>query len=156
MQNAYITMFMRHEFEIELGQVPPELVLRALYDDVRFYDGIEFEFPLNYAIPAQSCVIVARNLNAFIHCYGSSHPSIGDCAPSQLSNGGERLELSYAGTPILELTYGDSAPWPTEADGAGRSLVLIDPSSLPDPSVFANWRASHDIGGTPGVFNFAV
>ena len=43
MQNNYITVFMRHEFEIEPGAVPSELVLRALYDDglIVWINGVE-------------------------------------------------------------------------------------------------------------------
>lgn len=45
--------------------------------------------------------------------------------------------------------YDNSAPWPAEADGLGRSLVRIDPDGYGnDP---ANWAPSLLVGGSPGV-----
>ncbi len=43
MQNGYKTAFLRHEFTIAAGQVPPNITLRALYDDglVVWINGVE-------------------------------------------------------------------------------------------------------------------
>jgi hypothetical protein len=52
--------------------------------------------------------------------------------------------------PLQSLRYHDSAPWPSEADGGGYSLVLISPRSAPDHQLPQNWRASINPGGAPG------
>lgn len=58
-----------------------------------------------------------------------------------LSNGGELITLRNFSNAILDqITYVDAAPWPTQPDGTGPSLEIIDP--LTDNSVAANWRAS--------------
>ncbi|HMJ77244.1 MAG TPA: DUF4214 domain-containing protein, partial [Iamia sp.] len=70
-----------------------------------------------------------------------------------LSNGGETISLSDdgEGDDVLDtVTYADSSPWPTSADGGGPSLELIDP--LGDNDVPAAWAAS-DPGPTPGAQN---
>ena len=68
--------------------------------------------------------------------------------------------LGPAGELLQQFTYSDDAPWPTAADGGGRSLEYIGPwdQDAADPSVGAgdpyddssNWRASLTIGGSPG------
>ncbi|MCA9198083.1 MAG: DUF4347 domain-containing protein [Planctomycetales bacterium] len=69
-----------------------------------------------------------------------------------LSGGGEAITLFDAnGNIIDEVTYDDAAPWPTEPDGNGFSLALLDPAL--DNSVASNWAASSFINGTPGRLN---
>jgi hypothetical protein len=69
-----------------------------------------------------------------------------------LSNSGERITLSApGGATIDDVTYSDTAPWPTCADGLGRSLVLIAPQTRPDPNDPFNWRPSTANGGNPGT-----
>lgn len=70
-----------------------------------------------------------------------------------LSNGGERLTLMAAdgSTVIRSFAWGDIAPWPVGADGAGPSLVLIAPMTNPDHSLPENWRSSMAPGGNPGT-----
>ena len=71
-----------------------------------------------------------------------------------LSGGGELITLSdAAGNLIDSVEYDDVAPWPTEPDGNGFTLALIDPTL--DNSVAANWSPSNQINGTPGLPNDA-
>ena len=48
------------------------------------------------------------------------------------------------------LSYDDSAPWPVEPDGTGRTLALRDPIS--DNSLPEKWTYSNNYG-TPGAVN---
>jgi len=73
----------------------------------------------------------------------------------RLANEGEAIELidSWSGT-IAAFEYRDDADWPQLADGAGHSLVPLA-SALPQQPTGslndgANWRASTEIGGSPG------
>ena len=67
-----------------------------------------------------------------------------------LDNGGEKIVIQAADdTEIAALRYEDAAPWPVEADGSGRSLVLAAFETNPDPNKPANWRASLKSQGSP-------
>ncbi len=70
-----------------------------------------------------------------------------------LNNGGDAVRLWNADGYLVDIVnYDDQAPWPTEPDGNGPTLSLVDPdddNSLPD-----SWLASDQDGGTPGAINF--
>jgi len=83
--------------------------------------------------------------------YGAGVPVAGQFS-GQLSNSGELLRVLAAnGDVIASVTYGDSAPWPSAADGDGPSLTLIHPAAGVDYSAPENWRASMNAGGSPGT-----
>ena len=66
-----------------------------------------------------------------------------------LNNSGDTLRLFRPnGTVALSIAYDDLAPWPTAADGGGSTLQLINLQS--DPTLPASWKASTEVGGTPG------
>ncbi len=70
-----------------------------------------------------------------------------------LGNGGDAVRLYNADGFLVDIVnYDDSSPWPTEPDGDGPSLALIDPDL--DNSLAASWAASDQDGGTPGAINF--
>ena len=70
-----------------------------------------------------------------------------------LSNGGETVTLKDTFNQTVDtVSYDDVAPWPTEPDGSGPSLALLDPAL--DNSAAANWAKSREDGGTPGAVNF--
>ena len=130
-----------------------QIDLRGAY----FSDGIEFIFPQvstpTTLLAPGARVILCENIGAFRLRYG---PALDAQTAGQFtgafSNGGERITLrAVDGTVILNFSYSDAAPWPTDADGGGRSLVLMQPNSLPAPGVAANWRASVAPGGSPGT-----
>jgi PKD repeat protein/Leucine-rich repeat (LRR) protein len=54
-------------------------------------------------------------------------------------------------TLIDSVSYSDTAPWPTAADGTGPSLELINPTF--DNTLATSWAASAAAGGTPGTQN---
>jgi len=54
------------------------------------------------------------------------------------------------GNVIDSFRYNDLAPWPTDADGNGPSIVRNDPASDLDPSLAANWTTGL-VDGTPGT-----
>ena len=115
-----------------------------------FSDGIEFTFPENTVLPAGDFLVVAVNAVAFEAFYGFA-PDF-QWTSGALSNSGERLAISNATGHIVDsLTYSDKAAWPTEPDGDGPSLELLDPNL--DNSNPANWVASWKMGGTPKAPN---
>ena len=135
---------------IELTNISPTTTLDL--SGVKFVSGIEFDFTGSAvtSLAPGARVLVVADLAAFEAVHGPGHPVAGIFAnTSRLNNDGEtiKLEDSLNGT-IKEFTYNDVAPWPTDAD-AGYSLVLIDPSSNPDPDIASSWRSSTLPTGNP-------
>ena len=70
-----------------------------------------------------------------------------------LNNGGDVVRIWNADGILVDIVeYDDRDPWPTEPDGDGPSLSLVDPDT--DNSLAENWDASLQDGGTPGEINF--
>jgi hypothetical protein len=126
---------------------------------VSFADGIVFDFnssTITHIEPGQF-VLVVSNIAAFESRYGLALSSIiaGEYSGS-FSNGGERVALvDYWDGTITDFEYDDEGSWPALADGQGHSLVPLDSAlveqsdgSLSDAS---SWRASTNIGGSPGM-----
>jgi hypothetical protein len=123
--------------------------------NMKFTQGVTFTFSDPEILQPGEKKIVVRNRAAFLARYGAAmDPEIaGEFQNGTgLSNGGEQITLTDALNQLIHtFTYNDSAPWPASAND-GQSLTLLDPSSIPDHSVPANWTASMDAGGTPGSF----
>jgi hypothetical protein len=124
------------------------------FTGLRFTKGVDFDFPNAWSVPAGGFALVVKNLAAFQMRWGHAFDAIiaGSYGTDNLSNGGEQVKLSYGvGTPVVDFTYADSAPWPAAADGTGKTLSLNTPNTLPDPTIAANWKASYAVGGSPGA-----
>lgn len=120
-----------------------------------FASGVEFETDRHayfLEIGPRESVVLVEDRAAFENRYGSEIPVVGTFQlGTQLSNAGETIELRGGnGQTIQSLAYVDEAPWPLEADGAGKSLTLIDPLAPDTPTQARQWTASQEIGGTPG------
>ena len=116
-----------------------------------FADGIEFTAGA-HVMPAGSRLVLARNAGAFQMRYGIAP---GGLYAQKLGNSGDHLILkTSAGAIVRDFSYGVIAPWPSEPDGFGPSLVLRAPMTNPDHKIAANWRASSSIspgGGDSGA-----
>lgn len=123
--------------------------------DLRFTKGVDFDFTSasQTSLAPEEIILIVRDLPAFEFRYGTGLPVVGTWDPNdRLSNGGERLKLSFgAGDAIRDFEFSDSTPWPEEADGLGRSLVLQNPSAVPNHGLAINWRASLMENGSPGL-----
>jgi len=119
---------------------------------VRFNEGVNFTFPDNTVLAPGARLLLLRNHLAYEARYGSL-PSVQWFEyTGRLSNDGEAVIILGSNLePILDFTYNDQLPWPTAADGAGPSLVLVNPSDDPDHGQAANWTASRNPGGSPGT-----
>ena len=70
-----------------------------------------------------------------------------------LNNGGDAVRIWNPDGILVDIVeYDDSDPWPTEPDGDGPSLSLIDPDS--NNFLAESWDASLEDGGSPGEPNF--
>ncbi|MES2708789.1 MAG: lamin tail domain-containing protein [Verrucomicrobiota bacterium] len=104
----------------------------------RFSAGITYTFPAGTLLaPGQRLVLTGNQFTG------------------KLDNNGENLTLLAADDSVIfTLNYKNTAPWPSGADGEGRSLVLMAPGLNPaDP---ASWRPSAVNGGTPGAVDSTV
>ena len=143
-----------YEF-IELLNIHPTQTIDLT--GVSFVEGIDFNFPSNTQLLPGERLIIARNQTAFISHYGDPGNIVGEYraadGSNKLSNGGEAITLNDAqGTLILSFEYNDQAPWPTQADGGGYALELVNPTSgSTDPTQPINWRSSRLPGGSPGT-----
>lgn len=117
---------------------------------VRITEGVTFDFAgaAITALAPGDYVLVVKDAQAFAARYGTGLPVAGEYGGS-LSNSGETITLVDAADKVIEsLTYGDKKPWPKSADGDGKTLVRIDPTT--DPDTADNWRESQIDGGSPG------
>ena len=117
------------------------------------FEGITFTFPNGTLLAAGVRVVLARNAAVFSARYPSV--AIAGIYTGSLDNAGEEIAvLAYDNTDIVRFTYRDKAPWPTAADGAGRSLILRAPSAAGNTDTLLSsaesWRSSAADGGNPG------
>lgn len=123
----------------------------------RFTTGINFTFPEGLHLEAGGRLVLAKDLAAFQSRYpDAEYPGLSAKTlagyEGALANGGERLTLlAVDGSVIRDFTYGDSAPWPAEADGGGATLVFTRDNPLAaDANVPQNWAAHARLHGNPG------
>jgi CotH kinase protein/Chitobiase/beta-hexosaminidase C-terminal domain/Lamin Tail Domain len=121
---------------------------------VAFTAGILFNFNTQSVIrhlPPGQRLLVVKSREAFAFRYRNADPRriAGEFA-HRLGDEGDEIALRAAnGADIVRFTYNDKHPWPKEADGDGRALVLIRPESNPNPADPSSWRASVSVP-TPG------
>ncbi len=111
-------------------------------------NGLDYTFPYGTFIGPAGFVVVAENLPTYAKRYGNAEVVAGEHDGS-LDNGGENIQLLMPLTTntwevLDEVRYDDELPWPTEADGSGYSLQLIDPTR--DNTRIGNWRTARPQG----------
>lgn len=123
-----------------------------------FEDGTPFSAQFTFGSltlqPGQYCV-VTNDPVAFTALYGAGITIAGQYEGS-LNNDGEQIVLRDAlGNLIHDFSYNDVVPWPLTPDGQGPSLeATVSNTSL--YGLGTSWRASYEIGGTPGYKGLAV
>lgn len=117
-------------------------------------DGVDLTIEYGTVILPGQYIVFTDNMPQFKGQY-PGNIFVGGQYSGGLSGGGEAVILSNAdGVVIDEVTYDDTAPWPTAPDGNGNTLALIDINA--DNGVASNWEASLQTNGTPGLENSAV
>jgi hypothetical protein len=117
-------------------------------------DSNSFVIPNNTVLEAFGYLVIADDTTKLKTVNPDARNYIGDFA-FNLSGSGEELRLFNADGGLVDvLTYSDDAPWPTEADGDGSTLELINSTS--DNTLAASWMASVRLGGTPGWENGTI
>jgi hypothetical protein len=112
-----------------------------------FEKGITLEFAPQ-TLAAGAYQLLAVNANALQTVFGVSAIQ---WTAGGLSNGGEDLlMLNSDGDTIDYVNYDDVAPWPTQADGGGYSLVLCNMSS--NNSIASSWNIEPQKFGSSNYF----
>jgi hypothetical protein len=113
-----------------------------------------FVLPSHILQPGASAVIT-NDAAGFVALYGTGPTIIAEWPGGLLANSGESIVMrDPEGNIIHDFTYNDTGFWPGAADGKGSSLQIIDTEG--DYNDLENWRASPQLGGTPGVFEFGL
>jgi hypothetical protein len=119
-------------------------------------EGVGYTFPAGSRADANEVIILAKDPAAFAARYGGGRHVFGPYDGS-LDNNGEVLRLKDHGVghPVTVdyVRYGTDDGWPSEADGLGRTLELTQVSSWRYNELPENWRASAELGGSPGVID---
>jgi hypothetical protein len=107
----------------------------------RFTDAIEFEFPVDLQIAPNQRILFVKNRTAFDTRYTGvpTGTVIFQWTAGSLASEGETVQLDMPGDQeylqdryyIREdrVNYDDQSPWPTQADGTGKSLTHIRPTA---------------------------
>ena len=110
-----------------------------------------FTIPENTILSAGDFIVLCKDVAAFESQFPQVANFIGDFGFG-LSGGGELLRLFDSNEQLVDkVEYNDIAPWPTEPDGTGPTLELINPYLENDMA--SNWATSNAEGGTPGTEN---
>ena len=110
-----------------------------------FSDGIAFTFPGALVNPGEH-ILVCRDAS---HYSGLGY-QVFEWTGGVLDNAGEKIRLiDSLSNEVDRVDYGDSEPWPPEANGLGPSLSLIHPYM--DNRLAESWKASYSLTGTPGT-----
>jgi hypothetical protein len=112
-------------------------------------------FPAGTVLAAGQHLVVVQDRARFQQAFPQVDAALiaGEYSGS-LSNGGERLWVTDSlGGTLIDLVYGDSAPWPTSADGQGDALVLVNPAqtSFEQTSQPSAWQAAVPTPGSATV-----
>lgn len=116
------------------------------------FEGINFTFLRNTTLAAGARLVLASNVSP--SQWAVRYPGVTPAGHfgGALSNSSEIIRLfDAAGNVVTSFRYAEGEPWPTSADGGGRSLELVDLNG--DPSLATSWRASIANNGTPGGAN---
>ncbi len=121
--------------------------------DLTLEGSISFHFASatrDHLDPGETALLVSDSA-AFAFRYGAGLPVLGTFAGDLPDLGGPlTLTTNEDGTRDLDILYGTGNLWPKTPRGMGFSLVLRDPEKNPDHNVPTAWRASAQIGGSPG------
>lgn len=100
--------------------------------------GVTYRFPNGSQLAAHDSLVLCSDSSTYINFY--HHIPFGQYK-RKLSNKDENIVIADAwGNVIDEVHYFDSEPWPTEPDGLGPYLQLIDLDA--DNSLPENWVAA--------------
>lgn len=116
--------------------------------------ALDYTFPGGSVIGPANYLVLAANDAAFAGAYGATNPIFdtfaGAMQPGQLLSLIQPETGSTNELTVAQVEYDSALPWPTNANGTGASLQLIDPQQ--DNWRVGNWSITSYIS-TPGASN---
>lgn len=110
----------------------------------------QFVFPNGTMLAGKDYLVICRDTTKFRLLYAEHTKIIGNINFG-LSSDGDVIFLKDASENIVDdVTYSSSGIWPTQPNGNGPTLSLVNPEL--DNSIAESWRAS-GMYGTPGYIN---
>ncbi len=113
---------------------------------------------VDYTFPAEPLkkgeyIVIANDLNLFKATYPEFNGRLfgpwDNASTVKLVNEGDVVNVKVQGEGDVSCAFSNEPPWPSLADGNGRSLVYVGGNAAQPNS----WAASQVDGGTPGVGN---
>jgi hypothetical protein len=113
--------------------------------------AINYSFPVNTLLPPKKFFVVTSKPSKFYDYYGMV--ASGNFQ-GNFSNAGEEILLTdQNGADVINFTYDDSSPWPSDADGEGYSLSSSEINPAGNPNDYSYWTLSVKKDGTPFADN---
>src|SRR5208283_3834433 len=100
--------------------------------------GLSYTFPNGSLIAPANYLVLAQNAAAFAGAYGATNP-VFDTFNGALTASGMLALNTSSNVTVAEVKSENQVPWPTNANGAGASLQLLDPHQ--DNWRVGNWAA---------------
>ena len=101
--------------------------------------GLDYTFPAGSTLFPTNYLLLAANRAAFAAEFGGSN-TVFDTFGGALSPSGQTLTLDTTSNQVVtRVKYQSQIPWPTNANGTGGSLQLLDPQQ--DNWRVGNWQA---------------
>ena len=138
----------RFEF-IEITNITGD---ELLVHQLGVFGGVQADLNLEPAVrvAAGGSVVLVTDTAAFRARYGKSATVVGEFE-GELPDTGAPLTLLVNGEDEgLQARYETDSHWPQTPRGLGFSLILDKLFENPDHRVAEHWRASRDMGGSPG------
>ncbi len=159
---------------LEFVELYNEIAVPVDLSGYRFTQGIHYVFPTGFkgdgkplaSLGPREYLVLASDAAAFQAKYGAA--PFGQFY-GRLGNGGDTIVLENdAGDPydpvnpentlvrvegmrVIDFDYDDEGGWPTQCDGTGHTLCLVEPFG--DQGDADNWVPSPRLWGTPGQAN---
>ena len=114
------------------------------------FQGLSYTFPNGSTLGPTNYLVLAANGAAYAEAYGATNPVFDTFSGPLPLIGTLTLNSSRQLRQVAEVYFENQLPWPTNANGTGASLQLIDPRQ-------DNWRAGNwsttPNAATPGSRN---
>lgn len=137
---------------IELKIVKGPALPSMFSAQMRVGGAVNYTFP-NEPLDTGEYIVVVNNLELFHSTYPSFSGRVfgpwdlnDDGTLAKLPNEGDVVELRLSGQGDANCSFSGEPPWPSLANGKGRSLVFFGANS----SHFGSWAAHAVDGGNPG------
>lgn len=113
--------------------------------------AVHYQFPETSLLPPGQFYVVVSKPSKFYDYYGLI-PS--GNFQGNFSNSGEEVLLKDSrNNRVIDFTYDDKDPWPSQADGGGYSLTSKEKNPTGDPADYNYWTISWKQDGTPFADN---